>query len=99
MSELYELPNENEYTIYTKSECIYCDNAKKLLEKEKTTIINCDDYLVKNKELFLFFIKNLNNGIEHKTFPIIFYKKTFIGGYSELNEFYKNENLFNNSDF
>jgi glutaredoxin len=99
MSELYELPNENEYTIYTKSGCTYCDNAKKLLEKEKKTIINCDDYLLKNKELFLFFIKNLNNGIEHKTFPIIFYKKTFIGGYNELNEFYKNENLFNNIDF
>ena len=99
MSELYELPCDDNYTIYTKSSCIYCKKAKTLLENEEVKIIDCDDYLIEDKESFLSFIKNLNDNIEHRTFPIIFHKKKFIGGYDKLVESYLNDNLFNNSDF
>jgi glutaredoxin len=98
MSNSYELPCENEYTIYSKSGCINCKKAKTLLEKEKVIIIDCDEYLIEDKESFLSFIKSLSDNIECKTFPIIFYKKKFIGGYNELQEFYQNENLFNNDN-
>ena len=101
MNLSYELPCEDKYTIYSKSGCINCKKAKILLEKEEVITIDCDDYLIEDKESFLSFIKSLNNNIEHKTFPIIFHKKKFIGGYNELLEFYQNQNLFNklNTDF
>jgi glutaredoxin len=93
---LFQNPSDTCYTIYTKSGCSYCVKAKKLLEKEKDTvlIINCDDYLIENKELFLDFIKEKNHGKEMRTFPIIFYKNQFIGGYTELATFYEKESAF-----
>lgn len=95
---LFQNPSDISYTIYTKSGCSYCVKAKKLLEKEKEKdallIIDCDDYLIENKELFLNFIKEKNNGKEMRTFPIIFYKNQFIGGYTELTTFYEKESAF-----
>ena len=91
---LFQNPSNNGYTIYTKSGCSYCVKAKKLLEKETVLIIDCDDYLIENKELFLDFIKEKNHGKEMRTFPIIFYKNQFIGGYTELTTFYEKESAF-----
>ena len=92
----YELPSENTYTIYSKSGCPYCVKAKKLIEKEGIHIIDCDEYLIEDKEAFLIFIKNCaNEGTpEIKSFPIIFYKKQFIGGYAELVKFYEKQTAF-----
>ena len=56
-------------------------------------IINCDEYLIEEKEIFLQFIKNKAN-TEYKTFPIVFFNRIFIGGLAESIEFIK-QNLFN----
>jgi glutaredoxin len=85
----YEVPRENSYTIYSKSGCNYCVKAKQLLVEtgKNVDIVECDDYLLENKEAFLAFIQNLAGGKEHRTFPIVFYNSDYIGGYTELAKF------------
>ena len=43
------------FTIYSKSNCSYCIKVKKILVDKQISFldINCDEYLVKNKEEFL----------------------------------------------
>lgn len=69
--------------IYTTKTCIYCNLAKKLLNEKKLTFkeINVED----NLNLFKDLIKKTN----HKTVPQIFINDIFIGGYTELIEFFK----------
>ena len=87
ISELEE-PKEKGFTIYSKSGCPNCTRIKKLLSEKKYTFveINCDTYLIEDKESFLSFIKNLTLK-EWKSFPIIFNNSTFIGGFNETQEF------------
>ena len=94
----YETPEENKYTIYTKSGCMYCTKAKKLLVNEDIQLIDCDEYLLENKESFLNFINTITNNSNSKTFPIIFHNKRYIGGYIELESYYQIEDSFNNSN-
>jgi glutaredoxin len=77
------LPKANEFTIYSKSGCINCNNVKNLLKDKQLgyTIINCDDFLFDDKEYFLNFIK-VNAGMEWNVFPMVFHGKRFIGGFS-----------------
>ena len=57
----YILPNSQGYTIYSKSGCPFCTKVKRLLEKEAPSplLVDCDDYLLENKEAFLIFIKEM----------------------------------------
>ena len=73
------------FTIYSKSGCINCNNVKKLLKDRfiSYTIIDCDDFLFDDKELFLNFIK-VNAGLEWKIFPMVFHNGKFVGGYDEV---------------
>jgi glutaredoxin len=50
-------PLTNGFTIYSKSGCPNCTNVKKLLQDNKNeySVINCDDYLVENRENFFGF--------------------------------------------
>ena len=76
------------FTIYSKSGCPNC-NKVKLLLKEKNllfSIIDCDEYILENKDFFLLFIKELINK-EWKTFPIVFDNGKFIGGYQETQKY------------
>jgi hypothetical protein len=58
-----------------------------MTEKKQTfTEVNCDEYLIEDKEFFLSFIKNLANK-ECKVFPIIFNNGAFIGSFNETQEF------------
>lgn len=84
----YINPYENDFTIYTKSGCKFCTEVKKLLTLNKLPyqVIDCDDYILDNKQHFLDFIK-ANSGITVKTFPIVFFKGKFIGGYIETDKF------------
>lgn len=77
-------PNNNSFTIYSKSGCVNCNKVKTLLKDKHFlfNVIDCDDYLLEDKEGFLLFIKEKSN-IEWKTFPIVFFDGKFIGGYSE----------------
>jgi glutaredoxin len=86
-------PSDTTYTIYTKSGCSFCGYVKEILESESPEIVNCDDYLLNNRDEFLKFIKELA-GVEHKTFPIIFHKSKFVGGLTETKIYYEKENAF-----
>jgi len=85
----YELPSKENYTIYTKSGCPYCVKAKELLVNEVYETIDCDDYLVDDKEAFLAFMQIII-GKEYRTFPMVFDKiGKFVGGFAELKVSYK----------
>jgi len=88
-------PATSGYTIYTKKSCSFCTKAKFLLSTEipKPNIISCDEYLTdpQLKTEFLNFIQTLTGGISHRTFPIVFYNGIFIGGYSQLEEYYETQ--------
>jgi glutaredoxin len=81
-------PEETGFTIYSKSGCPNCTRIKKTLSEKKQTFIeiNCDEYLIEDKESFLSFIKSLSQK-ESKVFPMIFNNGTFIGGFNETQEF------------
>jgi glutaredoxin len=91
----YILPNSQGYTIYSKSGCPFCTKVKRLLEKEAPSplLVDCDDYLVENKDAFLAFIKEMA-GKEYKTFPMIFHNGDFIGGFTETKEHHEKQNAF-----
>lgn len=57
--------------------------VKEILEPfPNVVIVNCEPYLVSQKEEFLQFIEDLA-GKPHRTFPIVFYNGTFVGGFLE----------------
>ena len=96
MTEQYTEPEPTDvYTIYTKSGCPNCTKAKKLLDSEKNNIliVDCDEYIIEDKPTFLQFIKD-RAGKEWKTFPIIFHKGEFIGGYEETKTYKERINAF-----
>jgi glutaredoxin len=84
----FEKPLDKGFTVYSKSGCPNCSNVKKLL-KEKNLLFNvvdCDEYIIENKENFLLFIKEQAKR-EIKQFPIIFHEGALVGGYNETKEF------------
>lgn len=86
----FDFPEKNGFTVYSKSGCPNCLSVKKLI-KEKHFLfkeINCDEYLIENKEVFLDFISSIAK-VSCKMFPIIFYEGNFIGGLKETDEFIK----------
>jgi len=94
--------NSSEYTIYTKSGCDFCKKVKNLLTLEKKSFneFNCDKLLTNNitRERFLSNIKN-KTGTDWKTFPIVFNKTTFIGGYNETAKYIEREKSFTSYHF
>jgi glutaredoxin len=76
------------FTIYSKSGCVNCSIIKKLI-KEKNLFfveVNCDEYILENKEKFLKFIEERAE-TSYKTFPMVFYHGKFIGGMTHTKEF------------
>jgi glutaredoxin len=49
-----EKPVETGFTIYSKSGCPNCTRIKKILSEKKLTFIeiNCDEYLIEDKDFF-----------------------------------------------
>lgn len=83
-------PIASGFTVYGKTGCSYCSKVKLLLTEyeEPFTYVDCDEFLVE-KAAFLAFIEGLAKK-EHKTFPIVFRSKRFIGGYMDTLEFLRN---------
>jgi len=83
----FKIPNEKGFTIYSKSGCPNCSKTKIILKEKNLffNIIDCDDYLIEDKNGFLEFIAKLANQ-ECKTFPIVFNDSKFIGGYNETKQ-------------
>lgn len=77
-------PDVKGFTIYSKSGCPNCTSVKKLL-KEKHFFyseINCDEYILEDKEQFLKEIENIAEK-SCKTFPMVFYEGKFVGGLTD----------------
>lgn len=74
----------NEWIIYTKNGCNFCLKAKNLLNHYNIpfTIIEINDT---NKETIYKQLDKHTN--KYRYFPIIFFKKQFIGGYTELEKY------------
>lgn len=96
IEKLYKKINNDDYIIIFGSKtCIYC---KKALELLKDNNLNYKYYSMDNfYDLFFKVLielsynkPNLNINQGHKTIPVIFYKKKFIGGYTELLKIIKN---------
>ena len=87
-------PTKKGFTIYSKSGCPNCVTIKKILTENCFTLyeINCDEYIIENKELFLTFIEKIGE-TSYKTFPMVFYDGQFIGGTSHTKEFIKKKLL------
>lgn len=94
----FEPPSATNYTIYSKSGCPSCSKAKTLLKNEEVLLIDCDEYLIEDKEYFLSFMKIII-GKEYRMFPMIFKDGKFIGGFSELKPFYEKEQASKNLEF
>ena len=80
-------PENKGFTIYSKSGCQYCSIVKKIIKDNyfNYTEINCDEYLIEDKEGFLDFIEKLAK-ISFKTFPMVFYDGKFLGGVTDTKE-------------
>ena len=66
-------------TIYSKSQCNYCDKLKEKIPE--AYVINCDDYLEEVDD-FLDFIATLTDK-NPTSFPMVFNNGEFVGGYKE----------------
>ena len=93
-------PASTSYTIYSKSGCLYCTKARVLLQNEQVPplYVDCDEFLLENKEEFLNLMKSLI-GYEYRTFPMIFKNGRFIGGYAKTQEFYEQSKIVARGDF
>ena len=96
VKKLYKKINNNndEVIIFGLSHCEFCKRALSLLKKHKVAY----KYYPIDKDFNLFFkvfvevakyFPNFEIDIKHKTIPIIFYKKKFIGGYDEIAKYFK----------
>lgn len=81
-------PELNVFTIYSKSGCHNCSKIKTLLNNNKLIYneINCDEYLIEERDSFLSFIES-KIGKPYNIFPIIFFNGKFIGSYIETSNF------------
>ena len=73
-------PDIIKFTVYSKSGCPNCVNAKALLKERGIPFItvDCDEYILENKSEFLQFIEKIAL-TPWKTFPIIFDGTKFDG--------------------
>lgn len=82
-------PFESGFTVYSKSGCANCTKVKKLLlEKQFFFVdVNCDDFLIEDKEQFLLFIKERANK-DYRIFPMVFKDAKFIGGFDDTQKYF-----------
>ena len=84
----FKEPLKKGFTVYSKSGCPNCLIIKKILKEKKLFFaeIDCDDYILEDREGFLKFIENTAE-TSYKTFPMIFYDSKFIGGMTHTKKF------------
>ncbi len=77
--------HDDGFVVYSKTDCRFCELAKELLNEEGFgyEFVMCDNYLKEDRQGFLERMK-VKIGHEYTTFPMVFYKGKFIGGYKEL---------------
>lgn len=76
--------NDSQFIIFFRDiNCQFCRNTFLFLKQNNASY---RAFKIENKEIFLECLMKGSYNINpyHNTFPIIFYKKKFIGGYTEL---------------
>ena len=99
--ESYEEPKQTGFTIYSKSGCNNCLIAKNFLSMRSIefNVINCDDYLIENRDGFITFINTIAKQ-PTGNFPKIFKDGNYIGSYKETKELVDKTLVFeDNLDF
>lgn len=83
---MYPLPDYTTVTVFGKKGCLFCKKARDWLTARNRSFvyIDCTEYVLDKVKFFEHI-----NGIEAvdrvvSTFPIIFDKEVFVGGYSDL---------------
>jgi len=69
------------FTILTKTGCNNCKTLKKVLELNKymTLMVNCDEYLINDRDGFIKAIREqMHSDIEKIYFPIVFYDGIYV---------------------
>lgn len=94
IDKLYDkINNKTHFVVFGLSTCVFCKETINLLEnnKLKYKYYLIDDYyniffktLVNLSQKYPF----LNIDSSHKTVPVIFYSKRFIGGFTDLNKMF-----------
>ena len=81
-------PYKMDFTVYTKSGCRNCSKVKALLDEYDFNYsrIECDEYLLDNRDDFLQFICEKAD-CEVQSFPMVFHDGVYIGGYQETKKY------------
>jgi glutaredoxin len=89
--KMFIVPVTSGFTIYTKNECNICVKVKQLLYSKnyRPLIINCDEYLLFDRDEFLSNIK-IYSKKEYEMFPMVFFDGSFLGGYQETKDYLDN---------
>jgi glutaredoxin len=84
----FKEPCQKGFTIYSKSGCTNCTKIKTILKERNLifNIIDCDDYIIEDKEQFFLFIKEKTR-VDCRIFPIVFNDNQFIGGFTETKNY------------
>ena len=77
-NQKYSVPKSG-YTIYSKSQCNYCDKVKDKIPE--AYVVDCDEYL-EDVDEFLDFMGTLTDK-NPTSFPMVFYDGEYVGGYKE----------------
>jgi len=82
------------FTVYSKSGCMNCNKIKKILLETKHFFLDveCDEFLIEDKPVFLSIMKEIAL-TEVKKFPMIFNDGKFIGGYDEAKEYIEKQSV------
>jgi glutaredoxin len=73
--------NDGVFVIFTKTGCNNCKTLKKVLELNNymTLMVNCDDYLIDDRDGFIEVMKNqIQSDVERIFFPIVFYDGVYL---------------------
>lgn len=84
----FKEPSKLDFTVYSKSGCRNCSKVKALLDEYdfNYSVIDCDEYLIDNRDEFLQFIGDKAD-CDIKSFPIVFHDGVYIGGYLEAKKY------------
>jgi glutaredoxin len=80
ITKMVQVPSDDGYFLYTKSNCKWCQRAKETLPE--CTVVNVDKIIEKNKDDFLAFVDEISYATP-RTFPMVFYNGIFVGGCTE----------------
>jgi glutaredoxin 3 len=72
------------FILYGINNCSYCTKSKQLLDDMG---IYYEYFEIKAEEKSIFLNNMANETNNQRTFPLIFHNSTFIGGFSELEEY------------